>query len=112
MDKVDALCAARLAQLEMIRGGTTCFADPGNYFGAETAQAVKESGMRGMIARTVLDMGPTSMGNRPKGFFEPTDEALERADDMVAKFDAALDGRLKAWFSIRVPVAMSDDLLR
>ena len=29
MDKGDALCAARLAQLEMIRAGTTCFADPG-----------------------------------------------------------------------------------
>ena len=26
MDKGDALCAARLAQLEMIRAGTTCFA--------------------------------------------------------------------------------------
>jgi 5-methylthioadenosine/S-adenosylhomocysteine deaminase len=111
MDKGDALCAARLAQLEMIRAGTTCFADPGSYFTAETAQAVKESGMRGMIARTVFDMGQTTMGNLPKGFFEPTDEALARADEMVAEFEGAFDGRLKAWFSIRVPVAMSDDLL-
>src|SRR5689334_15996724 len=31
MDAGDALCAARLCQLEMIRAGTTCFADPGNY---------------------------------------------------------------------------------
>src|SRR4029077_10601971 len=73
--------------------------------------AVKESGMRGMIARTVFDMGQTTMGDLPKGFFEPTDEALVRADEMVAEFEGALDGRLKAWFSIRVPVAMSDDLL-
>ena len=68
--------------------------------------------MRGMIARTVFDMGQTVMGNSPKGFFESTDEALVRADEMVAEFDGALDGRLKAWFSIRVPVAMSDDPLR
>jgi 5-methylthioadenosine/S-adenosylhomocysteine deaminase len=112
MDKDDALCAARLAQVEMIRAGTTCFADPGSYFTAETAQAVKESGMRGMIARTVFDMGQTTMGNLPPGFFEPTDEAIARADEMVAAFDGALDGRLKAWFSIRVPVALSDELLR
>ncbi len=112
MDSGDALCAARLAQVEMIRAGITCFADPGSYFAAETAQAVKESGMRGMLARTVFDMGQTSMGNLPKGFFEPTDEALARADDMVAEFEGALDGRLKAWFSMRVPVACSDDLLR
>ena len=90
----------------MLRAGTTCFADPGSYFAAETAQAVKESGMRGMIARTVFDIGQTGMGNLPKGFFEPTDEALVRADEMVAEFEGSLDGRLKAWFSIRVPVAM------
>jgi hypothetical protein len=31
---------------------------------------------------------------------------------MAAEFEGALDGRLKAWFSIRVPVAISDELLR
>jgi 5-methylthioadenosine/S-adenosylhomocysteine deaminase len=112
MDRGDALCAARLAQVEMIRAGTTCFADPGSYFAAETAQAVRESGMRGLIARTVFDMGQTVMGNLPQGFFEPTAEALVRAEEMVAEFDGALDGRLKAWFSMRVPVACSDALLR
>jgi 5-methylthioadenosine/S-adenosylhomocysteine deaminase len=112
MDRGDALCAARLAQVEMLRAGITCFADPGNYFATETAQAVKESGMRGMIARTVFDMGQTAMGNLPKGFFEPTEDALGRADDMVQEYNVALDGRLKAWFSMRVPVACSDDLLR
>jgi len=112
MDSGDALCAARLAQVEMLRAGIACFADPGNYFAAETARAAKESGMRGMIARTVFDMGQTAMGHLPKGFFEPTDDALARADDMVAEYDGAFGGRLKAWFSMRVPVACSDDLLR
>src|SRR5271167_3879656 len=36
MDAGDALCAARLTQLELLRAGITCFADPGNYFPAET----------------------------------------------------------------------------
>lgn len=112
MDAGDALCAARLAQLEMIRAGTTCFADPGNYFAAETAQAVGESGMRGMVARTVFDMGQTNMGSLPKNFFEPTDTAVARADEMVAELDGSHGGRVKAWFSMRVPVACSDDLLR
>lgn len=112
MESGDALCAARLCQLELLRAGTTCFADPGSYFAAETAQAVKESGMRGIIARTVFDMGQTPMGSLPTNFFEPIDDALARADAMVEEFDGALDGRLKAWFSMRVPVACSDDLLR
>src|SRR5262249_21576801 len=75
MDKGDALCAARLAQVEMIHAGTTCFADPGSYFTAETAQALKESGMRGMIARTVFDIGHTAMCNAPNVLFEPTADA-------------------------------------
>ena len=112
MDAGDALCAARLCQLELLRAGTTCFADPGNYFARETAQAVRESGLRGIIARTVFDMGQTSMGSLPKNFYEPTDEALGRADEMVAEYNGSLDGRLKAWFSMRVPVACSDELLR
>lgn len=112
MDAGDALCAARLCQLELIRSGTTCFADPGNYFAAETAEATGESGLRGLIARTVFDMGQTSMGSLPKNFFEPTDMALARADEMVAENNGRFDGRLKAWFSMRVPVACSDDLLR
>lgn len=112
MDAGDALCAARLCQLELLRAGTTCFADPGNYFATETAQAVRESGLRGVIARTVFDMGQTSMGSLPKNFYEPTDEALARADDVVAQHNGSLNGRLKAWFSMRVPVACSDDLLR
>ncbi len=112
MDKGDALCAARLCQLELLRSGTTCFADPGSYFTAETAQAIKESGLRGIIARTVFDMGTTPMGSLPENFFEPTESALSRADETVAEYDGSLDGRLKAWFSMRVPVACSDDLLR
>jgi cytosine/adenosine deaminase-related metal-dependent hydrolase len=56
--------------------------------------------------------GPDVHGKSAEELFEPTDDALMRADEMVSEFNGALDGRLKAWFSIRVPVAMSDDLLR
>lgn len=112
MDAGDALCAARLCQLELLRAGITCFADPGSYFPRETAQAVKESGLRGIIARTVFDMGQTNMGSLPTGFFEPTDDALARADELVSEFHGSLGDRLRAWFSMRVPVACSDDLLR
>ena len=113
MDAGDALCAARLAQLELIRAGTTCFADPGNYFPAETAQALKESGLRAMLTRSVLDTGQTTLGKLPDNFVaEPVDQALARAEEMVETYNGSLDGRLKTWFSMRVPVAMSDDLLR
>lgn len=112
MEPEDALCAARLCQLELIRSGTTCFADPGNYFPAQMAQAVKESGLRGIIARTAFDIGPTSLGDVPAAFRQTTEEALVNAEETVSRYNGTLEGRLKAWFSMRVPIACSDELLR
>ena len=60
MDPEDALCGFRLCMLEMLRAGITCFADPGNYFPYQEAQAVKESGLRGILARTAVDVRPDS----------------------------------------------------
>jgi len=112
MDEADTLCAARLAQCELIKAGVTLFADPGNYYPAKTAQAVGESGIRGIVARTMFDVFSTAMGNIPKRFEESTTECLERSEEFVAEFDGSFDGRLKAWFSMRVPIACSDDLLQ
>jgi 5-methylthioadenosine/S-adenosylhomocysteine deaminase len=54
MMQEDAYWAALCCQLELIRAGTTCFIDPGSYFPQETAKAIGESGLRGVIARTAL----------------------------------------------------------
>src|SRR5258707_12216231 len=58
MDKGDALCAARLAHLQMIRAGTPGFAPPGSYFSAQTAQARKERGTPGRHCPTGVGLGP------------------------------------------------------
>ncbi len=44
----------RLAALEMIRGGTTTYADM-YYFEDVVAEATKEAGMRGVLGETILD---------------------------------------------------------
>jgi len=98
----DAYWAALSCQLELIRAGTTCFVDPGSYFPAETAEAVGKSGMRGVIARTALDVHET--------FGETREAAIERAQETVSRFNGAYNGRLKAWFSLRNLSACSDVL--
>lgn len=112
MDADDALCAARLCQVELIRAGVTCFADPGSYFPRETAQAVRESGLRGVIARTAFDVTTTSFGAMPPAFCETRDAALAASEEVVRELHGALGGRLRAWFSMRVPIACTDELLR
>ena len=59
----------RLAALEMIRSGTTTFADM-YYFEEEIAKATKEAGMRGVLGQTIIKF-PVADAKTP-------DEALAR----------------------------------
>jgi 5-methylthioadenosine/S-adenosylhomocysteine deaminase len=109
----DAYCAALCCQLELIRAGTTCFIDPGSFFPRETAQAVGESGIRGIVARTAIDVHNTPIGELPAGMFrESGEEALRRAQETVTQLNGAHDGRVRAWFSLRVLSACSDTMIQ
>ena len=109
----DAYWAALCCQLELIRAGTTCFIDPGSFFPQETAKAVGESGLRGVIARTAFDLHSTPIGELPKGRFrETTDEAVDRAQKMVTELNGKHDGRLRCWFALRILSGCSDDLIK
>ena len=109
----DAYWAGLACQLELIRAGTTCYVDPGSYFPAETARALAESGMRGIVARTAFDLHDTPIGPLPsKMFRETTDVALGKAQDTVTSLNGAHDGRLKAWFALRILSGCSDHLIQ
>jgi 5-methylthioadenosine/S-adenosylhomocysteine deaminase len=113
MTPEDAHLAALACQLEMIRAGTTCFIDPGSYYPAETARALGQSGMRGIVARTAFDVYDTPIGQLPTGMFrETTATAVARAQEVVDELDGAHGGRLKAWFALRILSGCSDDLCR
>lgn len=107
----DAHCAARLCQLELIKAGTTCFIDPGSFFPGETARAVGESGLRGIIARTAFDVHETGIGPLPERMFrETTEQAIAKAQETVSRYNGQYGGRLKAWFALRILVGCSDTL--
>jgi 5-methylthioadenosine/S-adenosylhomocysteine deaminase len=110
----DAYWAAKLCQMELIKAGTTCFLDPSSYFPDETARAVAETGMRGVVSRTAFDIHRTSIGEMPgrKMFRETIDEALARAEAAVVKHNDTVDGRVRAWFALRILAGCSDELCR
>ena len=66
----------RLAALEMIRGGTTTFADM-YYFEDAVAEEVKAAGMRGVLGETVLDF-PVPDSKSPAQTFAYTEKFLLR----------------------------------
>lgn len=109
----DAYWAGVNCQLEMIRAGTTCFLDPGNYFPQEMAQAVGETGLRGVIARIIFDVHQTSVGElHGKITRETTEQALAAGEEAVRRFHDTLDGRLRTWFGLRIPAVCSDALIQ
>jgi 5-methylthioadenosine/S-adenosylhomocysteine deaminase len=109
----DAYWAALCCQLEMIRAGTTCFIDPGSYFPEQTAKATGDSGMRGIVARTAIDIHQTSIGALPEKMFRETkDEAVARSEKAVRELNGLHEGRVRAWFSLRIPVACSNELIK
>lgn len=112
LSEEDAYWAALACQVELIRAGTTSFVDPGSYFPEQTARAVGESGLRGIIARTAFDVHNTPIGGLPERMSrETTEQALERGQDTVARLHGAHDGRLQAWFALRILSGCSDRLI-
>ncbi len=67
----------RLAALEMIRSGTTTYADM-YYFEEEIARATKEAGLRGILGQTVIEF-PVPDAKTPA-------EALARAEAFIKQF--------------------------
>lgn len=74
---------ALLGCLEMIKTGTTCFADQYFYMD-KVATAVKESGMRACLARGILEL------NKP----EKGDRELRDAVAFAKKWHNSLNGRI------------------
>ncbi|WP_336362205.1 amidohydrolase [Halalkalicoccus salilacus] len=81
----DVHAGAELGILEMIRSGTTAFADM--YFHVpEVAAAVEESGMRARLGHGVVTVGKDEQAAR---------EDVEESLAVAAEFDGAADGRIE-----------------
>jgi 5-methylthioadenosine/S-adenosylhomocysteine deaminase len=113
MDEEDAYWSSLACTLEMIRSGTTCFIDAGNHYPDATARAIEESGMRGIVARTASDLEKSAQGSLPVRLFrEHTDEILAKSTATVERWNGAANGRIRAWFQVRITYLGSDDLCR
>jgi 5-methylthioadenosine/S-adenosylhomocysteine deaminase len=68
--------------------------------------------MRGIVSRTAFDIHRTSIGEMPgrKMFRETREEALKRAEETVIAHHDTCDGRVRAWFALRILAGCSDEL--
>jgi len=67
-----------LAMIEMIKSGTTCFADF-YYYEDETAKAAQEIGMKGILGCAILDV--------PTFYYKTSASAFKKTELLIKKFN-------------------------
>ncbi|HWP28061.1 MAG TPA: amidohydrolase [Chloroflexota bacterium] len=109
----DTYLSALLADIEMIRTGTTTVADPGGYRMDHVARALIDSGLRGIICWAAMDQWSV---DRPLPDGLPgkttTDEAISQQERLIKEWHGAANGRLRASCGLRVEPNVSDALYR
>ncbi len=103
----DSYISAQLSCLEMIKNGTTAFADSGGVHMDRVADAVLESGMRAAIAKSTMDMGNAITG----AMKETAEESITHTRELFKNYHNAGDGRIAIWFAIRQVMTCSPKLI-
>lgn len=108
--------SADLCILEMITSGTTTFAETllhSRYGLPGITQAVVDSGMRGVLAKSVMDVGTYASRDNImyKGMVENGDECLKQAIEWKAKSENAGDGRINIWLGPRPVGSTTKEML-
>jgi len=107
MNEEDSYVSSLLCGIEQIRSGVTCFAEPGGQFVNGMGRAVTELGIRGMLARSTMDMGE----GLPAVWQQNTDQALEIQIANYEKWHGKADNRIQVWFGLRTIFNNSDELI-
>ncbi|HWR38931.1 MAG TPA: amidohydrolase [Patescibacteria group bacterium] len=95
----DVYWGAMLAIAEMLRSGTTCFADM-YFFMPEVAKAVKESGIRAALSRGMAGVAPTAQ------------LALEESESFFQEWHNSCDGRITVMLGPHAPYTCPPDYLK
>src|SRR5438067_964255 len=95
LEPEDVYLSGLLAYTNMIRVGTTCFAEAGGPHPDEMGRAALESGIRGFIALSTVDQGAWV----PRPMMMSTRQALERNVALVKRWRG--NGRVGAWLALR-----------
>lgn len=107
MTEEDSYISTLLCCLELIRSGVTSFAEPGGQFVGSMCKAVAEAGIRGKLAKSVMDCGK----GLPDKWVRTADEEIEIQIADFKEFNDTADGRVNVWFGLRTIFNNTDDLI-
>lgn len=107
MTEEDSYISTLMCCLELIKSGVTSFAEPGGQFVSGMCRAVAEAGIRGKLAKSVMDCGD----GLPEIWHKTADEELETQLEDFKKFHNTADGRVQVWFGLRTIFNNTDDVI-
>ena len=91
MTEEDSYVSTLMTSLELIRSGVTSFAEPGGQFVSGMARGTAESGLRGKLAKSVMDCGE----GLPEIWQRTMEQELEQQVADLEKFHNTADGRVQ-----------------
>ena len=100
MDAEDIYWGTMLAIAEMIRGGTTTFADMYGPFMEKVAEAVISTGIRANLSRGCV------------GVADANEEKIAENIALFEQYNDAAEGRIKVWFGPHAPYTCSQEYLQ
>lgn len=106
MTEEDSYVSTLCTSLELIRSGVTSFAEPGGQFVSGMARATKESGLRGKLAKSVMDCGD----GLPPIWQRTMEQELDQQVEDLEKYNNTADGRVNVWFGLRTIFNNTDEL--
>jgi 5-methylthioadenosine/S-adenosylhomocysteine deaminase len=94
------MAGALLGCLEMIKSGTTCFADQ-YFFMEDVAKAVEQSGIRGVLSYGIIELDSP----------EKRKSELDAGESLVKNCQGMADGRITTMFGPHAPYTCSTECL-
>jgi 5-methylthioadenosine/S-adenosylhomocysteine deaminase len=107
LSEEDVYLSAQVAYANLLRVGTTCFAEAGGPHPDQMARAALEVGIRGLVAQSTMDSGD----GLPVSMKFTTPEAIERNVALVKTWGvSAGEQRVGAWLALRQLLVCSREL--
>ncbi len=103
----DIYLSALFAYANLLKNGTTCFADAGGPRPELMGPALEQTGIRGILARSTLDLRE----NIPPEMQDTIPGILAKGESLFKEWNGRATGRIRVWMAMRQIMVCSRDLL-
>nr|WP_307775938.1 amidohydrolase [uncultured Cetobacterium sp.] len=103
----DSLISSTACCAEMIKSGVTTFLEAGGQYVEAMVEAVKNTGLRAGLSKSVMDEGV----GLPNNWVKTADEEINYQKELFDKYHNSCNERVKIWFGLRTIFNNSDELI-